>query len=78
MPVGPTLGGIDAAVMAAHAAGDGAELACLYAKAADILAADGNTDKACFFYTQAYIFALEQGLAEAMRYARILAANGRL
>jgi len=77
-PVTPALDRIDAAVMAAHAAGNGAELARLYGEAADGFAAHGDLDTACFFYTQAYIYALEQGATEAVRYAKILKDNARL
>jgi hypothetical protein len=53
--------------MAAHTAGNGAELARLYGEAADDFAAHGDFDTACFFYTQAYVYALEQGEPEAGR-----------
>jgi len=69
---------LDAAVLAAHEAGDGARLARLYGEAADGFAAGGDADTACFFYTQAYVFALELGAPEAARYAAILKENGRL
>lgn len=77
-PVRPALDQIEAAVMTAHGAGDGAGLARLYGEAADGFAARGEIDTACFFYTQAYVYALEQGAAGAERYAAILRENGRL
>lgn len=77
-PVPPSLDRIDAAVIAAHEAGDRAGLARLYGEAADGFAARGDNGTACFFYTQAYVFALEQGAPEAERYAAILRQNGRL
>ena len=74
----PSLDNLDAAVIAAHAAGDGARLARLYGQAADAFAGSGDVDTACFFYTQAYIYALEQGAPEAERYAALLKGNARL
>ena len=53
-------------------------LAGLYGEAADRFAEDGDIASACFFYTQAYIFALEQGAPEAERYAAVLRRHGRL
>ncbi len=49
---------LDRQILAAHAAGDGAALADLYARAAEAL-----TDEAAraFFLTQALVFALETG-----------------
>jgi hypothetical protein len=66
----PTFASLDTAVVAAHAAGDGARLAQLYGEAADDFASSGDIDTACFFYTQAYVHALEQGAPEAERYAK--------
>lgn len=56
-------------ILAGHAAGDGSMLAQLYAEAGQLAAADGEVDKACYFFTQAYVFALEVGenaMAEKM------------
>ena len=63
--------GLDARLLAAHAAGDGAALARLYAEAA---AAGGPG--AGFYLTQAWVFALEAGLTEAERYGGKLRASG--
>lgn len=65
---------LDAALMAAHETGDGAELARLYGKAGD---AAGDVDEACFFWTHAYVFALEVGMSEASVYREKLAQYGR-
>ena len=67
----------DAAILAAHAAGDGVHLARLYAEAADLLETGGALDAACFFLTQAYIFALEAGSAEAAGLRVRLVEHGR-
>lgn len=69
---------LDAALIAAHEAGDPAMLAALYRKAAKTLERLGQVDAALFFFTQAYVFALDAGLAEADDVGRILRANGRL
>lgn len=78
MPDPSPLDRIDTAVIAAHDAGDGAGLARLYGEAADGFSRQGDIDTACFFYTQAYVYALEQGMSEAERYAAVLKKNGRL
>lgn len=62
------------AILAAFAAGDGAVIARLYGAAGD---AAPNVDEACFYWTQAYVFALEAGLKEAETYRAALAAEGR-
>ncbi len=53
---------LDTRLLAAHAAGDIAQLVALYTEAADI--ADDN-DAAAFYLTHAYVFALETGDPEA-------------
>jgi hypothetical protein len=53
---------LDAALIAAHAAGDLSALVRLYAQAAD--GAEHGMAEA-FFLTQAYVFALEAGSADA-------------
>lgn len=68
---------LDADLLAAHARHDGPLLALLYARAADAALADGQTDRACFFLTHAYVFALEAGVSAAAEYNQRLAAHGR-
>ena len=72
------LDGLDAALLDAHAAGDGARLSILYGEAADALHQAGDTDAAAFYRTQAFIFALEAGSPDAARHAIILREAGRL
>ena len=76
-----TPGELDAAILAAHAGeggtGDGARLAALYTSAADMAEADGRIDAACFFLTQAYVFALDHGDAAAPALHARLLAHGR-
>lgn len=54
-------GDLDARILAGHVADDVAGLSDLYSQAASIAEADGEIDRACFFYTQAYVFALDAG-----------------
>ena len=69
---------LDADIVAAHGAGDPVRLARLYRKAADALDRQGEGEAACFFYTQAYVFALDGGLEDAADLATMLRARGRL
>lgn len=68
---------LDAALIAAHEAGDQARLVALYREAADRAAAVGETDAACFYLTQAYVFALAAGAREAGALHARLLAHGR-
>ncbi|GAB5433075.1 hypothetical protein [Tritonibacter mobilis] len=65
------------AILAAHAQHDLAQLVELYAIAADGKEAEGDTDAACFFLTQAFVFALEAGVARAQELNHRLVAYGR-
>lgn len=69
---------IDTALLDAHAAGDGRRLACLYGEAARAYYAGGDADAACFYWTQAFVFALEAGMPDAAHYADRLRDMGRL
>jgi hypothetical protein len=64
-------------LLAAHAAGDEETLVKCYAAEADRLEAAGDVDAACFYLTQAYVYALHAGLAEAQDLHVRLVANGR-
>jgi hypothetical protein len=68
---------LDAALLAAHAAGDEPALARLYAQAADAAETAGEVDAACFFLTQAYVFALSCGASRAGALHARLLAHGR-
>lgn len=62
---------LDAALLAAHEAGDRPALIALYTRAAE-----GDGPGAAFYLTHAYVFALEAGDARAMPLrARLLAMN---
>ncbi len=65
---------LDAQLLAAHAAGDHVALVTLYTQAAD---AAPDWDRACFFLTHAYVFALEKGDARATVLRAQLVSHGR-
>lgn len=48
-----------------------------YTQAAEMLDEGGNTDAACFYFTQAYVLAVEVGSPEAGALDRRLIAHGR-
>ena len=61
---------LDSAIRDAHGDGRPDILAARYADGGTLYEDQGETDAACFFWTQAYVFALDAGiddLAEAMR-----------
>lgn len=68
---------LDRDILAAHAAGRIDLLPALYHQAGLALLARDDVDHACFFLTQAYIFALETGDARAGDIHRILVHYGR-
>lgn len=65
---------LNADLLAAHAAGDAPRLVTLYTEAADAAATE---EAAGFFYTQAYVFALETGHPAASALRDRLVAMGR-
>lgn len=68
---------IDKALLEAERTGDAKTLVRLYRQAADLHEERGNIDAACFFLTHAYVFALEDGAAEAATLNQRLAQFGR-
>lgn len=68
---------LHAAILAAHAHHDLEQLVELYAIAADSKEREGDVDAACFFLTQAFVFALETGISRAHELNRRLVAYGR-
>ena len=68
---------LDAAILAAHQTGDAKLIGHLYAQAADMAEADGDTEACCFFLTQAYVFTLEAGAEGADQLHKRLVAYGR-
>lgn len=68
---------LDAALLRAHVECSLAALVRLYTKAGDQAEAAGDIEAACFYLTQAYVFALEAGAPEADALNRQLAERGR-
>ena len=66
---------LDRQLLQAHENGDGATLARLYATAAD--SQNPGSDQAAFYLTHAYVFALEEGMAEAAEYHQQLKFMGK-
>ena len=64
---------LEAALLDAHRQGDGAALARLYAEAAEV----HEGERAAFYLTHAYVFALEAGLDIAAAYHAKLKSWGR-
>ena len=65
---------LDAALLAAHEAGDGRALVTLYQQAA---AQAADIDAACFYLTHAFVFALEAGHPDVSLIRARLIAEGR-
>ena len=65
---------LDAALLAAHEAGDGAALVTLYQQAA---AQAADIDAACFYLTHAFVFALETAHPDTAAIRARLQAEGR-
>ena len=65
---------LDGRLLAAHARSDHRALVGLYAEAAETA---NDIDRACFFLTHAYVFALEQGHPDAPALRARLVAEGR-
>ena len=68
---------LEADLLEAHASDDRAALVRLYTKAAEGEEADGRIDRACFFLTYAWIYALEAGFDEASVLKARLVSHGR-
>jgi len=72
-----SLAEINDQVLAAHEAGNLRQLPALYRRASQALFESGDIDPACFFLTQAYIYALDQGDPQAIEIHTILVSHGR-
>ena len=64
-------------LLAAHDLGDLRALAGLYAEASERAEATGQRDRAAFFLTHAWVFALDAGLASAEAFRDRLGSWGR-
>lgn len=69
--------GLETRLLAAHRAHDLNRLVRGYTEAADLAEGEDDTDRACFFLTQAWIFALDAGDPRAMELKARLVAHGR-
>lgn len=65
------------AILSAHADDDAARLAALYERAADLSEAQSDIDEACFFLTQALVFALVCGSQRQVKIRDRLHSFGR-
>ncbi len=70
-------GALHRRLLAAHEAEDPALLSRLYSEAGDMAEISGDRDRAAFFLTHAWIFALEAGLDGAEDLRMRLRAWGR-
>ena len=68
---------LDQQLITANLANDNIKLVALYQHAADICEAEGVVDKACFFLTQAYVFALQEGSSQSRQIKEKLVAYER-
>lgn len=68
---------LEAELLEAHSRKDGARLARGYTLAADRAESENDNERACFFLTQAWVFALEAGDPIAMELKKRLVRHGR-
>lgn len=67
---------IDSAIVAAHSIGDKSQLSDLYVIAGLHKIEIGEIKRGCFFLTQGYIFALEEGMNSAKEIYETLVEYG--
>lgn len=72
-----TANALESQLLMAHADGDVEAMANLYEQAAILWEQKGDEASAAFYYTQAYIFALDAGSAQAARLENWLRARNR-
>ena len=68
---------LDRQLIAANLAKDNISLIALYQHAAEICEAKGAVDETCFFLTQAYVFALQEGSSQSRQLKEKLVAYAR-
>lgn len=68
---------LNTAILQAHDLAEPAKLSALYRQVADVHDAAGRIPAAAFFMTQALVYALEAGSADAESMAAWLRAHGR-
>lgn len=74
----PMLSALNERLIQAHKDNDAAQMADLYQQAANAFDLSGDLQSAAFYYTQAYILALEAGSASAEVTGQWLTDHGRL
>jgi len=75
----PDLQSLQQALLLAHEQHNHADLIRLYAEAATSMETNGDIDAACFYLTQAYVYAMESGTeAQAQSLHNQLAKYGRV
>ena len=68
---------IDDKLLAAHMSGDHSGLVELYRDAANLSFADKDIDRACFYLTHSYVFALETRHPDCREIHSLLVSYGR-
>ncbi len=71
------LAALESALLAAHACKDHDVLVALYQRAGQLKEMVGDIDAACFYFTHAYVYALETGNQAARQLCSLLAGYGR-
>lgn len=71
------LAALESALLAAHARDDHDGLVALYQRAGEVKQGVGDIDAACFYFTHAYVYALETGNPAANLLRSLLAGYGR-
>ena len=77
MAVSEKLKALEAALLEAHGREDHGALVALYGKAGELKEQAGDIDAACFYYTHAYVFALETGDSASQNLLGKLVSHGR-
>ncbi|MFK7856180.1 MAG: hypothetical protein AB8B79_18840 [Granulosicoccus sp.] len=69
---------LEAQLLRAHKLSESSLLANLYTRSADLAEQNNDVDAACFYLTQALIYALEAGLADDEMLVKRLSLYGRI
>ena len=77
MAVNKKLEALEAALLDAHGHGDHGALVVLYGEAGALKEQAGDIDAACFYYTHAYVYALETGDVASQNLLGKLVSHGR-
>jgi len=74
----PDLQTVEKALLLAHEQNNYSDLVTYYSKAATLMENQGDIDAACFYLTQAYVYAMECGSDQAQELHNRLAKHGRV